>query len=181
MSNLMTLPMGDVHASQLFDVGQLSSMEAAASGGESGSAADSDDDMRWYVFDADNLRPQPCERSVNDALDAAFGAANGGAIDLVINTCRYAGTVNDLRQFSDSAEGSYRAVRQMSRETASRYIPTFGLGLAQMGHGAPPKRSLGSSSSLGATQNSVPKTADEWKAAVDKIATRLAVRPFTSR
>lgn len=146
-------------------------------------------DGSWYCMQPDG-RWQPYDTAISSAIDAAFRSSDSGSIDVEIEGRRFAGTTQVLRQFSDSAADDRTTalpVRKFNQEEAYRRAAAVFFGQVPIGQGWPglaqgqtTRKHLDSLVCAGG-QNSLPKTAEEWRAAVDRIASRLATRPFTSR
>jgi hypothetical protein len=151
---------------------------------------DQNGDGSWYCMQPDG-RWQAYDAAISTAIDAAFRSAEGGgSIDVEIEGRRFAGTMQLLRQYSDGT-GEERSmplpVRRFNQEEAYRRAAAvfFGhmpivQGWPGLGQGQPPRKHLDGLVCAGG-QTTLPKTAEEWRAAVDRIAARLNTRPFISR
>ena len=168
----------------------MSMLEAYVHGVAEPAASDQGGDSSWYCMQPDG-RWQAYDAAISSAIDAAFRSGEGGgSIDVEIEGRRFAGTMQLLRQYSDGT-GEERSmplpVRRFTQEEAYRRAAAvfFGhmpivQGWPGLGQGPAPRKHLDGLVCAGG-QTTLPKTAEEWRAAVDRIAARLSTRPFLSR
>ena len=144
----------------------------------------------WYCMQPDG-RWQAYDPAISAAIDAAFRSSE--SINVEIEGRRFAGTAQLLRQYSDaSAEDRSMPlpVRRFNQDEAYRRAAAVFFGHAPMGQvgqgwpgivqGQPPRKHIDPLVCAGG-QNTLPKTGEEWRAAVDRIAARVTTRPFSSR
>jgi hypothetical protein len=165
----------------------LSMLETSTGGDVPGAEGDAS----WYFMQADG-RWQPYDAATSTAIDAAFRVVDGGSIDVEIEGRRFSGTAPHLRQFVDNSveeRSSSLSVRRFTQDEAYRRAAAAFFGNIPMSQGWP---GMGQSPSVPARkpldnlvcvsgQGGFPKTAEEWRAALDRIAARLSTRPFLSR
>ena len=164
----------------------MNMLEATVSNSEPAAAGDQGDGS-WYCMQPDG-RWQAYDSATSAAIDAAFRSSGSGSIDVEIEGRRFSGTTQLLRQFSESSpDDRPLPVRKFNQDEAYRRAAAVFFGQMPIGQGWPglgqqqvPRKHLDSLVFAGG-QSTLPKTAEEWRAAVDRIAARLATRPFTSR
>jgi hypothetical protein len=190
MQGVLSGSVNDVQLAPFLGTPLMSMLEANVHGAAESAASDQSGDGSWYCMQPDG-RWQAYDAAISTAIDAAFRTAEGGgSIDVEIEGRRFAGTMQLLRQYSDGT-GEERSmplpVRRFTQEEAYRRAAAvfFGhmpivQGWPGMGQAQLPRKQLDGLVCAGG-QTNLPRTAEEWRAAVDRIAARLSTRPFLSR